>query len=198
MLMRFVDYHTDKHMLEEEFVCLRTIVDLIGIPNSNNVVSLCSTKIISFRRETKTFVGLLLLLLVVNFIAGYKNQTYKGDVTFYYEWRGNYGSCALQRAKKDPFYVAAMSRFFMKLPLNITNPNNHPYCMAQHCVKISGKRGSVVLKVSDTCVGCKPHDVDVADRVFPLLDDPNKGRVVMSWKWVDCRKHPPGKLKNKN
>jgi hypothetical protein len=77
------------------------------------------------------------------------------------------------------------------------NPNNHPKCTESHCVKLSGKRGSVVLKISDTCYGCKPYDVDVSDRVFPLLDDPNKGRVVMTWKWVDCRKNPPGKLKNK-
>lgn len=118
-------------------------------------------------------------------------------MTFYYEWRGNYGSCALERSKKDPFYVAALSRFFMKLPTNITNPNNHPKCTEPHCVRVNGKRGSVVLKVSDTCYGCRPYDVDVSDRVFPLLDDPNKGRVVMNWKFVDCKKNPPGKLKNK-
>lgn len=142
---------------------------------------------------------LLLVISSVDVIVGYKNQTtYTGDVTFYYEWRGNYGSCALDRSKRDPFYVAALSRFYMKLPRSITNPNNHPLCAEPYCVKVSGKRGSVVLKVSDTCYGCKPHDVDVADKVFSLLDDPNKGRVKMSWKWVDCRKSPPGQQKNKD
>lgn len=136
---------------------------------------------------------IFLLLLAVDFIAGFANETtYKGDVTYYYEWRGNYGSCALKQAKRDPFFVAAMSRFFMKLPFNITNPNNHPYCMEKHCIKVSGIRGSVVLKVSDTCYGCKPYDVDVADKVYPMLDDPKKGRIVMKWQWADCRKKPPG------
>lgn len=149
-----------------------------------------------FRSNTKSLVGLLLLFVAVSSSERFKNQTYKGDVTYYYEWRGNYGSCALNVSKKDPFYVAAMSRYFMKLPLNITNPNKHPFCMEQHCVKVTGKRGSVTLKVSDTCYGCKPYDVDVADKVFSLLDDPKKGRVKMYWKWVDCRTEPPGKHKN--
>lgn len=145
------------------------------------------------------FIELLIITLWLASSSGalHNNSSFKGDVTFYYEWRGNYGSCALDKAKKDPFYVAALSRFFMKLPVNITNPNNHPKCAETHCVQVSGKRGSVVLKVSDTCYGCKPYDVDVADFIFSLLDDPKKGRVKMTWKWVDCTKNPPGKLKNK-
>jgi hypothetical protein len=103
----------------------------------------------------------------------------------------------LKLAKKDPYYVAALSRFFMKLPSNLTNPNKHPMCSEPYCIKVSGKRGSVVLKVSDTCPSCKAHDVDVADRIFPLLDDPKKGRVPMNWKFVDCRRNPPGKLKSR-
>lgn len=70
-------------------------------------------------------------------------------------------------------------------------------CSEPYCIKVSGKRGSVVLKVSDTCPSCKAHDVDVADRIFPLLDDPKRGRVPMNWKFVDCRKNPPGKLKSR-
>lgn len=122
-------------------------------------------------------------------------QLYKGDVTYYYEWKGNYGSCALNTSRRDSFQVAALSRYFMKLPANITNPNRHPYCSERFCIKVIGRRGSVVLKVSDTCYGCKPYDVDVADKVFPLLDNPRKGRVKMTWMWVDCLKNPPGKIK---
>lgn len=149
-----------------------------------------------FRVDAKSLLSLLLLLSIIYFNNGLRDQAYKGDVTFHYEWRRSFGSCALSHSKKDPFYVAAMSRFFMKLPSNITNPKNHPFCGAHHCIKVSGKRGSVVLKVSDTCASCKPHDVDVADKVFALLDDPNRGRVKMTWNWVDCRKSPPGKQEN--
>lgn len=135
---------------------------------------------------------LSIFLLVASFDA-IKSQTYTGDLTYYHEWRGNYGSCGLERPKYDQFYVAALSRSFMQLPPGMTNPNKHPLCGEKTCVQVYGTRGSVVLKVSDTCWGCKPHDIDVADTVFPMLDDPNKGRVKASWKFVDCRSNPPGR-----
>lgn len=118
---------------------------------------------------------------------------YTGDLTFYYEWRGNYGSCGLDRAKYDQFYVAALSRSFMQLPAGITNPNKHPLCNADRCIEVTGNRGRVVLKISDTCWGCATNDVDVADTVFPMLDDPNRGRVKATWKFVNCQSNPPGR-----
>lgn len=139
--------------------------------------------------------GILSLSLIAKCVFALRTVVHKGDVTFHYEWRGNYGSCALKQSRKDPFYVAALSRFFMKLPRNTTNPNKHPLCADPYCIKVNGKRGSVVLKVSDTCHSCKAHDVDVADNIFLMLEDPKKGRVKMTWQWVDCRKTPPGKLK---
>jgi hypothetical protein len=74
----------------------------------------------------------------------------------------------------------------MKLPAGVTNPNKHPYCAADRCAKIKARKGSVVLKISDTCWACKDYDVDVADDIFPLLDDPAKGRVKASWEFVKC------------
>lgn len=135
----------------------------------------------------------ILILLLAAIVGCALSQSYTGDVTFYNEWRGNYGSCGLDRSKYDPYYVAALSRGMMKLPPGMTNPNNHPKCAASVCVQVYGQRGSVVLKVSDTCYSCKDYDVDVADQIFPLLDDPNKGRVRMNWKFVDCRTNPPGR-----
>lgn len=87
----------------------------------------------------------------------------------------------------DPYYVLALSKFFMKLPPHVTNPNKHPLCARDRCAQINGKRGSVVLKISDTCDACKAYDVDVADSIFPLLDDPEKGRVKVTWKFVSCK-----------
>jgi hypothetical protein len=117
---------------------------------------------------------LVVVTIDANSTSIQRPQLYKGDITFYYEWRGNYGSCALNKSRSDPFHVAALSRHWMKLPKKITNPNHHPLCGEDHCIKVNGKRGSVVLKVSDTCYGCKPYDVDIADKVFPLLDDPRE------------------------
>lgn len=107
-------------------------------------------------------------------------------MTYYYEWRGNYGSCGLDRSRYDDRYVAALSRYHMQLPSGITNPNNHPLCAPQHCIRVSGAKGSVTLKISDTCWGCARDDVDVADTVFPLIDDPWKGRVKVNWEFVNC------------
>lgn len=80
----------------------------------------------------------------------------------------------------------------MKLPPNETNPNHHPLCSPEHCVQVFGKRGSVVLKISDTCPECADFDVDIADEIYPKLDDPVKGRVRMSWQFIDCNTNPPG------
>lgn len=118
---------------------------------------------------------------------------YTGDLTFYTEWRGNYGSCGLDVSKSNHFYVAALSRSFMQLPPGVTNPNKHPLCNADRCIEVTGKRGRVVLKISDTCMGCATNDVDVADTVFPMLDEPNLGRVKASWQFVNCQSNPPGK-----
>lgn len=134
------------------------------------------------------FQTLIVIFASLEIISAVTNELYKGDVTFYYEWKGNYGSCALNKSRTDPFHVAALSRYWMKLPKGFSNPNNHPLCGPRYCIKVNGARGSVVLKVSDTCVGCKPFDVDVPDKVFPMLDHPNKGRVKMTWRFIDCSK----------
>lgn len=111
------------------------------------------------------------------------SSAFTGDLTYYTEWNGNYGSCGLERSKYDPYYVAALSRERMS---GVSNPNNHPLCQPDKCIKINGARGSVVVKISDTCWGCQRDDVDVADSVFPLLDDPWKGRVKVTWDFCDC------------
>lgn len=141
--------------------------------------------------NSKQKVAFALVLLAV--LVDVKGQMLSGDLTYYYEWKGNYGSCGLDRSRYDQFYVAALARTYMNMPAGMTNPNNHPLCGAEHCIQVYGSRGSVVLKVSDTCEGCKGNDVDVADTVFPMLEDPNRGRVPITWKWVDCRSNPPGR-----
>lgn len=74
----------------------------------------------------------------------------------------------------------------MKLPPGETNPNKHPLCKPDKCIEIRGSRGTVQLKISDTCAGCKNYDVDVADEVFPRLEDPAKGRVKVTWRFINC------------
>lgn len=152
------------------------------IPNSNNIHQL---KV--YQKKMQNVWIFLVLALTKGAWCG------TGEMTFYYEWRGNHGSCGLDRAKTDHFYVAALSTVHMKLSPGVSNPNKHPLCQPDRCVEVTGKRGKVVLKISDTCVGCKENDIDVAHSVFPMLDDPNQGRVKVSWNFVNCQSNPPGK-----
>lgn len=128
-------------------------------------------------RNLKEVVCVLISLIFATANAFY------GDLTYYNEWRGNFGSCGLERSKYDAFYVAALSRARMS---GVPNPNNHPLCAWNKCIKITGLKGSVIVKISDTCWSCQYDDIDIADTVFPLLDDPVKGRVKVSWEFTDC------------
>lgn len=115
------------------------------------------------------------------------SQIYSGDLTYYTEWKTHPGSCNNPRARYNHYYVAALSMSsFMRLPQGTTNPNEHPLCASKQCIRVNGARGSVILKISDSCEACKPYDVDVADTVFPMLDDPAKGRVPITWQFVNC------------
>lgn len=121
-----------------------------------------------------------------------ETKAFSGDVMFSNDWRGNYGSCGLERSKHNHFYVAAVSKMYMNPSPGETNQNNLPKCGDSHCLQIWGPHGSAVLKISDTCEDCRENDIIVADSVFPMLGDPKKGRVRMNWNFVDCRSNRPG------
>jgi len=148
----------------------------------------------------KKFVRAVCCLLVINLVlklnfehsTGVVNAMY-GDLTFYKEWNHNFGSCgySISRMNQNPFLVAALSRHHMGHP---ANPNDYYLC--GRCLKINGSRGSIVVAVSDTCEGCSGDDVDVADTVFKYLEDPARGRVKVTWEWVDCNRSPPGPVRS--
>jgi hypothetical protein len=118
----------------------------------------------------------------------------KGDVTFYSEWKTNPGSCGFI-PNSNQYRVAALSSKYMKLPPGMTNPNNHPICDKRNCILLKGPNGAMVVKVTDTCAGCKDDDVDVADDAYANLANPDAGRVAMQWRFVDCNQYPLGPYK---
>lgn len=128
----------------------------------------------------------LVILLLASF-EGFSSQVFSGDVSFYNKWHRNLGSCRLERSMSNPFRVAALSKELME------STSKHQLCSERSCVQLFGKRGSVVLKVSDTCKSCNDHDIEVAHVVFPLLADPKRGRVQMTWTFVDCQSNLPGR-----
>lgn len=125
--------------------------------------------------------------------AFFDGQVYSGEATYYEYWKDGYGSCGLDRSMKDPFYVAALANKFMREPASITNPNNRYLCQPHYCVRVTGPKGSIVVKVSDTCEGCKDNDIDLADSVYPYVAEKDAGRVKVTWSFVDCNQYPPGK-----
>jgi expansin (peptidoglycan-binding protein) len=54
------------------------------------------------------------------------------------------------------------------------------------CVMIQGSLGSAKAQVIDKCPGCKSGDLDLHEPLFRQVDDPAKGRVKITWSFVEC------------
>lgn len=99
-----------------------------------------------------------------------KQKTHRGDGT-YYTYNGG-GNCSYPGAAK---FSAAM---------NQSQYANSKICGA--CVKITGKKGSVTVKIEDRCPECKKGDIDLNKKVFSRIDLIKNGRVPIKWKLVPC------------
>lgn len=119
---------------------------------------------------------------------------YTGRLKYTSDWKGKLGSCRIARAKTDHFYVARLSKSFMKLPPGIAKPENHPLCNPDRCIEIDGafENRKIVLKISDTCESCTDYDFEVADTTSIMYGDIGFERYVVNWRFVNCRNNPPG------
>jgi len=54
------------------------------------------------------------------------------------------------------------------------------------CVEVTGPRGSVVVRVVDSCPGCGSGDLDLSREAFALIAPIAAGRVAISWHEVAC------------
>ncbi len=105
------------------------------------------------------------------------NKVHSGEATFYGGVAGSAGgNCGLPVAAGD-FNHAAM---------NHTDYNNSQACgaCAQVTSKATGK--SVIVKIVDRCPECKPGDIDLTQQMFAKIDNPTKGRIAITWKYVPC------------
>lgn len=96
-----------------------------------------------------------------------------GNATFF-SFGNAVGSCGIGRKRGDPG-VAALSVAEYAASAN---------CGA--CVRVSGPRGTVVARVVDRCVHCRPEDVDLSGSAFDAIADRSKGRVAVTWSYVPC------------
>ncbi|KAI4245399.1 MAG: hypothetical protein L6R40_002459 [Gallowayella cf. fulva] len=108
---------------------------------------------------------------------------FNGEGTFYSPSVG-FGSCGNQNSDSD--LVAALAQTTMRL-YNPSNPNNNPLC--GHKVKVwetSKPSNTVTVALMDTCPGCHgSFDLDLSPAAFNKLDNPDVGRIKISWEFVD-------------
>ncbi|MCG8348375.1 MAG: lytic polysaccharide monooxygenase [Chloroflexales bacterium] len=93
-----------------------------------------------------------------------------GEGTFY-DVAGT-GSCSFDLAPDDRM-VAAM--------------NQTDYANARLCgafVEVTGSRGSMVVRIVDSCGSCKSGDIDMSRESFPQIADPSAGRAPITWRIV--------------
>ncbi|OAD68594.1 hypothetical protein PHYBLDRAFT_103777, partial [Phycomyces blakesleeanus NRRL 1555(-)] len=99
--------------------------------------------------------------------------SFSGDGTFY---AVGLGSCGTDDGNTD--LVAALNAPQMQ---NGANPNNNPICGRRAVVK--GPKGSVTVRIVDTCPPCQKGDLDLSPAAFGKIADFAAGRVPITWNW---------------
>ncbi|KAG2203692.1 hypothetical protein INT46_001722 [Mucor plumbeus] len=98
---------------------------------------------------------------------------YSGDATYY---GTGLGSCGW--TSKDSEYIVALNHGQMA---NGANSNKNPNC--GRSITATGPKGSVTVKIVDTCPGCANGDLDLSPAAFAKIADMAAGRVPVSWSW---------------
>ncbi len=98
------------------------------------------------------------------------NKTFTGEGT-YYDYSGG-GNCGY------PFTDS------LAAAINASQYDNSLTCGA--CVEVTGERGTIQLRIEDQCPECSFGDLDLSEKAFPLIADPVKGRVPISWHIIEC------------
>ena len=93
-----------------------------------------------------------------------------GDAT-YYDADGT-GACSFEAGD---LMVAAMNK---------ADYGTAAWCGA--CLEVSAGSASVVVRVVDSCPGCKQGDLDLSREAFAKLAPMEKGRIQVTWRNVEC------------
>lgn len=98
------------------------------------------------------------------------NPTHEGVAT-YYDADGG-GSCMFGPSPWD-LMVAAM---------NEPDFGHADYCGAY--VRVTGPKGTVVVRIVDMCPGCRVGLLDMSPQAFALIGDLPQGRVPITWQVI--------------
>ncbi|KAH8555697.1 RlpA-like double-psi beta-barrel-protein domain-containing protein-containing protein [Umbelopsis sp. PMI_123] len=130
--------------------------------------------------QTKSYIFILLAVLISYVMAAPAGPVerrsgsgsgsgsgFTGDGTYY---TVGLGSCG--QTNSDSQLVAA---------LNAPQMGNNKYCGKSATVK--GPKGTVTVKIVDTCPGCSSGDLDLSPAAFNQIGDQSAGRISISWSW---------------
>ncbi|KAG2225605.1 hypothetical protein INT45_013716 [Circinella minor] len=101
-------------------------------------------------------------------------EKFKGDGTFY---TVGLGSCGTDDTDSD--LVAALNAPQMG---NSANPNSNKNCGRK--ARVKGPKGTVTVKIVDTCPPCQKGDLDLSPAAFGKIADFDDGRVNIQWSWA--------------
>jgi expansin (peptidoglycan-binding protein) len=99
--------------------------------------------------------------------------SYTGDATWY---NTGLGSCGWDN-KESELIVAVNHEQMGQVP----NPNKNSNC--GRFISVKGPKGSVNVKVVDTCPGCAHGALDLSPAAFAQIADLSQGRVTINWSW---------------
>lgn len=92
----------------------------------------------------------------------------------YYTWANGGGNCMFDPTPHD-LMVGAM---------NAADYAGSAACGS--CVKITGPRGEVVVRIVDQCGDCPQGNIDLSPQAFERIAEVAQGRVPITWQYVAC------------
>ncbi|HXG00132.1 MAG TPA: expansin EXLX1 family cellulose-binding protein [Bacteroidota bacterium] len=92
----------------------------------------------------------------------------------YYTWANGGGNCMFDPTPHD-LMVGAM---------NAMDYAGSAACGS--CVKITGPRGQVVVRIVDQCGDCPQGNIDLSPQAFERIAELAQGRVPITWQYVPC------------
>jgi expansin (peptidoglycan-binding protein) len=84
------------------------------------------------------------------------------------------GNCSFD-ASPDDLLVAAMNK---------PDYGDSKWCGA--CVEVTGPKGTVKVRIVDSCPGCAHGDLDLSPQAFDMIADHAAGRVPIMWHETGC------------
>lgn len=127
-----------------------------------------------FRASTLTLIAAA-LLAVFSIVAQAatlqaRGSSNSGHATFYSVNNSGKPSCGGNADNND--MVVALSGHRM--------PHGHGKPCGEK-IKVKGPKGSVIVKVVDTCPECDKNDIDLSPKAFKKIGKKSDGRIKVEW-----------------